>query len=49
MFSAGDTPYPGFVVGTGVEDYFDSSYYFGADAHIFGAENVLFWRHFYTT
>ena len=26
------TPYPGLVAGTGVEDYFDSGYYFGADS-----------------
>jgi hypothetical protein len=25
-------PFPGLVVGTGVEDYFDSAYYFGADS-----------------
>ena len=24
--------FPGLVVGTGVEDYFDSGYYFGADS-----------------
>ena len=27
-----DEPFPGLVVGTGVEDYFDSAYYFGADS-----------------
>ena len=34
------TPYPGIVVGTGVEDYFDSGYYFGADSG--DAVGVLF-------
>ena len=34
------TPYPGLVVGTGVEDYFDSGYYFGADSG--DAAGVLF-------
>jgi len=29
-----DTPYPGVVVGTGVEDYFDSAYYFGGDSPV---------------
>ena len=38
FYPSADTPYPGFVVGTGVEDYFDSSYYFGADAGIFGTD-----------
>lgn len=32
FFRAADEPFPGLVVGTGVEDYFDSGYYFGADA-----------------
>lgn len=38
FYNSNSTPYPGFVVGTGVEDYFDSSYYFGADAGIFGKD-----------
>ena len=33
-------PYPGLVVGTGVEDYYDSGYYFGADSG--DAAGVLF-------
>ena len=41
FYPTGDTPYPGFVVGTGVEDYFDSSYYFGADAGIFGPTHQI--------
>ena len=27
FYASSDEPYPGLVVGTGVEDYFDSSYY----------------------
>jgi hypothetical protein len=38
FYSSAAEPYPGLVVGTGVEDYFDSSYYFGADAGIFGTD-----------
>merc|ERR1719277_2414673 len=38
FYSSHDAPYPGLVVGTGVEDYFDSSYYFGADAGVFGKD-----------
>eukprot|EP01050_Picozoa_sp_SAG11_P023267 SAG11_NODE_4631_length_1827_cov_1.282407_1_plen_346_part_00 len=38
FYNSAETPYPGLVVGTGVEDYFDSSYYFGADAGIFGTD-----------
>ena len=38
FYNEASTPYPGYVVGTGVEDYFDSSYYFGADAGLFGDE-----------
>ena len=26
--------YPGLVIGTGVEDYFDSGYYFGGDTFL---------------
>ncbi len=32
FFPAAAEAYPGLVVGTGVEDYFDSGYYFGADS-----------------
>ena len=32
FFSSAAVPYPGLTVGTGVEDYFDSGYYFGADS-----------------
>ena len=30
FYASSDEPYPGLVVGTGVEDYFDSSYYLRA-------------------
>jgi hypothetical protein len=40
FYSATTIPYPGLVVGTGVEDYFDSGYYFGADSG--DAVGVLF-------
>ena len=39
FYASADMPYPGLVVGTGVEDYFDSSYYFGADSGIFGGNH----------
>lgn len=32
FYRTADEAYPGLVVGTGVEDYFDSGYYFGADS-----------------
>jgi hypothetical protein len=32
FYTTADGVYPGLVVGTGVEDYFDSGYYFGADS-----------------
>jgi hypothetical protein len=32
FYRAADEKFPGLVVGTGVEDYFDSAYYFGADS-----------------
>merc|ERR1711934_474779 len=32
FFRQANESYPGLVVGTGVEDYFDSGYYFGADS-----------------
>ena len=32
FYRQSDEPFPGLVVGTGVEDYFDSGYYFGADS-----------------
>lgn len=32
FYSNANETYPGLVVGTGVEDYFDSGYYFGADS-----------------
>ena len=38
--NASEVIYPGLVVGTGVEDYFDSGYYFGADSG--DAVGVLF-------
>ena len=41
FYSSADEPFPGLVVGTGVEDYFDSSYYFGADAGIFGSSHQI--------
>jgi len=41
FYSSANEPYPGLVVGTGVEDYFDSSYYFGADAGRFGPTTHL--------
>ena len=40
FFSSAAESYPGLVVGTGVEDYFDSGYYFGADSG--DAVGVLF-------
>lgn len=49
FYSSATEPYPGLVVGTGVEDYFDSSYYFGADASKFGhtqhMQPALMFRH----
>lgn len=32
LINGANSSYPGLVVGTGVEDYFDSAYYFGADS-----------------
>ena len=32
FYTTANVSYPGLVVGTGVEDYFDSGYYFGADS-----------------
>merc|ERR1711972_745310 len=34
FYGTNNTSYPGLVVGTGVEDYFDSSYYFGFDTNV---------------
>lgn len=34
FYGTWNTSFPGLVVGTGVEDYFDSSYYFGADTFL---------------
>lgn len=32
FYAEAQTPYPGLIAGTGVEDYFDSGFYFGADS-----------------
>eukprot|EP00928_Gymnodinium_smaydae_P033750 TRINITY_DN24098_c0_g1_i1.p1 TRINITY_DN24098_c0_g1~~TRINITY_DN24098_c0_g1_i1.p1 ORF type:complete len:418 (-),score=41.55 TRINITY_DN24098_c0_g1_i1:77-1267(-) len=32
LYRQASEPFPGLIVGTGVEDYFDSGYYFGADS-----------------
>ena len=37
FYPTAKTPFPGMVVGTGVEDFFDSAFYFGAATH-FGAQ-----------
>jgi hypothetical protein len=34
LLDGANASYPGLVVGTGVEDYFDSAYYFGADSDV---------------
>ena len=37
FYPTAQTPFPGVVVGTGVEDFFDSAFYFGAATH-YGAQ-----------